>query len=363
MLSRSIRRGGLRALTLLTALSFLLGTMASAPAAERPHNDDARDADRVTNVPTTFTQDVRGATVEENEQLNACFETDATVWYEVNLPVEQRLQLDATGSDFAAGLVVFTGSGPEDEIVACGIDRLTFTVSADTSYFVQVGAVLGLDDGQGWLDLTFREAPRLQGKPTTNNHHLAARAALAAWEQELPDGRRLVQVSASTAREHAAPGRPSAGSDVVVEIHDLVTDPATGVLVHDEWFGLLTPSSEQLRLDPALRTAALEATVMLEHSRLVVTADGEVETEELGVVPGAVSLQWTGEGPLVHDRMVTQHRDVDEHATFVGIQRFRPALVEGDVSIDGWPVVSQAPWTSYLVDGKDLSRTWWRTDG
>jgi hypothetical protein len=363
MLSRSIRRGGLRALTLLTSLAFLLGTMASLPVADRPPNDDARDAVPVTGVPTSFTQDVRGATVEENEQIDACFETDSTVWYEVTLPVEQRLQLDATGSDFATGLVVFTGTGPGDEIVACGTDRLTFTVSADTSYFVQVGAVMGLDDGQGWLDLTFREAPRLQGKPTTSSSRLAARAALAAWEQELPDGRRLVQVSASTAGEHAAPGRPSASSDVVVEIHELVTDPVTGVLVHDEWFGLLTPSSEQLRLDPALRTAVLEATVMLEHLRLVVTPDGDVETEELGDVPGGVSLRWTGEGRLVHDRLVTQHKDIDEHATFVGIERFRPALVEGDVSIDGRPVVNHAPWISYLVDGKDLSRMWWRTDG
>jgi hypothetical protein len=362
VLTRSLHRAGRRALALLVTLALLSTVVASASASERPSNDDARDAVGVTIVPASFSLDVRVATVEEDEQTDACFETASTVWYELTLPADQRLQLDATGSDFDAGLVVFAGSGPEDELVGCGARRLTFDVQAGVSYFVQVGAIMGLEDGQGWLDLTFREAPRLTGKPTTSNGRSAVQAVLAAWEQELPGGRRLVQVSASSERQHPAPGRPSAGSDVAVEIHDLVTDPETGIVTHDEWFGFLTPSSQQLRMDPALRTAVVETPVLLEHLRVVVTPDGEAETEDLGLVPGAVSLRWTGQGDFVRDRFVTNHRDVDEHGTFVGIQRYRSALVDGDVSLDGRSVISGAPWVSYLADGRDLTRTWWRTD-
>jgi hypothetical protein len=362
VLIRSLHRAGRRALTLLATLALLSTAVAPASASAPPPNDDARDAEVVTSVPASFSLDVRAATVEEGEQTNACVETDNTVWYALTLPADQRLQLDATGSDFDAGLVVFAGTGPEDELVACGARRLTFDVQAGVSYFVQVGAVMGLEDGQGWLDLTFREAAQLTGKPTTSNGRSAIQAVLAAWEQELPEGRRLVQVSAWTERQHSAPGRPVGGSDVTVEIHDLVTDPETGILTHDEWFGFLTPSSEQLRLDPALRTAVVDAPVLLEHLRVVVTPDGEAETEDLGVVPGAVSLRWTGQGDLMHDRFVTNHRDVDERGTFVGIQRYRAAVVDGDVSLDGRSVINDAPWISYLADGKELSRAWWRTD-
>jgi hypothetical protein len=350
-------------LALVVVLVLVTSFAAFAAGSPAPSNDDAADAVAVTALPAAFSLDVAGATLEDGEQDDVCFETDNTVWYAVSLPTEQRLTMDATGSDFEVGLVVFASTGGQDEILACGVERLTFTAHAGITYYVQVGAHMGLQPGQGHLELQFREAVRTTGKPTTANTWTATGAVLAAWEEELPHGRRLVQVSAMTVHEHVAPGGPEAHADVAVEVHDLVVDPDTGVLTHDEWFGLTRPTAEQLRIDPSLRSAAVDAPLVFEHTRLVVTPDGEADSEDLGEVPGTVDVRWSGVGPLLHDRAVAHHKDVEERSTFVDIERRRAAHVDADVRVDGRSVIDGAPWHASFLDGRSLNRSWSRTAG
>ena len=141
------------------ALVLLVGLMSVAPVAAQggsaslsprgPANDDFASAQPVGADPS-WSQDTTGATTEAGEWLGPCdgWTFKRTVWYSLTLTESATVTVDTFGSDFDTFVTVYTGSwghltnwGCNDDEPGHGLDsQLSFTATAGTTYWIQVGA-------------------------------------------------------------------------------------------------------------------------------------------------------------------------------------------------------------------------------
>jgi hypothetical protein len=137
-------------------------------AAAAPHNDDFNRSTLIDpHLPVT--QSTAGATLEAGETA-PCAEVGSTVWFYFVPSTGGTFEVDASGSDFATVVTVFTmenfvPSPPGGSLtpVACGATtaessgvRLAFAAAAGRMYSIQVGGVSG---ATGNLHLELRCTP------------------------------------------------------------------------------------------------------------------------------------------------------------------------------------------------------------
>lgn len=113
-----------------------------------PTNDDFDSATVIYALPFTETAlDTRGATVAGDDPNVTCGGRQATVWYQFTPDHDMRLEARRTGSDYNAGIAIFTGSRGALNSVACrsGYDStpLKLDVVVNTAYFIMVFADFG----------------------------------------------------------------------------------------------------------------------------------------------------------------------------------------------------------------------------
>lgn len=114
-------------------------------------NDDFADATVISSLPFSDALKMTAASREPNEARPSCgfFGEGVSVWYRYTAGADGVLVTDSIGSDFPAGIAVFTQSGSRLTEVACSFNfdllrpsRLAFSVEAEETYFMQVSGFL-----------------------------------------------------------------------------------------------------------------------------------------------------------------------------------------------------------------------------
>jgi Family of unknown function (DUF6299) len=150
---------------LLAVLALALSVLAvSAPAAlaASPTNDTFAGAAPVA-IGFSEVLDTTSATTDgDDAQLNASCgapATDASVWYALD-GTDTGVVVDASQSNYSAGVLVGVGSQGNLQTVACGPGAVTFFAAAGTTYYV-----LAIDDQNdgggngGLLSISFNAVP------------------------------------------------------------------------------------------------------------------------------------------------------------------------------------------------------------
>lgn len=151
------------AVVAVTALVTVIGL--AGPAAAAPANDTFASATAVTSLPFTDTVDTSTATRDADDDALAaqCLGVpawDATVWYSVTATTNGGLMADSTGSDYAVGFFVATGSPGNFQLQGCGPGTVGWATTAGETYYL-----VAFDDQEdgggngGSLNLTIDEIP------------------------------------------------------------------------------------------------------------------------------------------------------------------------------------------------------------
>lgn len=167
----------MRALRLLlpVTLAVALVPFASAPASAAPPGNDTPDGATVINVGDTVTQDTSEATTDSDDAaLNTTCEapeTGASVWYKLTPTTGGDVLMDATASDYSAGLMVFQGTPTADSMLACGPGAVGLHVESGTTYYVM--AFSDSSDTGGSLVLSVSHEPPPRARVTIAKDGLA----------------------------------------------------------------------------------------------------------------------------------------------------------------------------------------------
>jgi hypothetical protein len=111
-------------LFVLIAFCLLAATARPAQAAPPP-NDNLADAETITSLPFTDSQNNQDATAETDEAATSCggtFDNGNSLWWEYTATSETPLIISTEGSDFDTLLSVWTGSGHPLTEENCGDD-------------------------------------------------------------------------------------------------------------------------------------------------------------------------------------------------------------------------------------------------
>jgi len=150
-----------RAALLISAVAMLSLGLAAPVLAATPSNDAYADRQAITSIPFADSVDTTAATtdVPDAEAIAACapVPTDASVWYEYTPASDGAVVIDASGSDYAAGIVVVSGSPGTFVLENCGT-TVILSVTAGVSYEVMVFDYDGVGNG-GALELTMNDLP------------------------------------------------------------------------------------------------------------------------------------------------------------------------------------------------------------
>ncbi|OLF15460.1 DUF6299 family protein [Actinophytocola xanthii] len=135
---RSLVRTG-QALGLVAATASVIVLGASPASAEPPTNDTIENAVEITAVPFTDTVDTTEATTDaEDAAVNASCGapvTNGSVWYRLEATAPAYL-VDVSQSDFAAGVIVATGTPGNLSLVSCGPQSIGFEAVEGETYYV-----------------------------------------------------------------------------------------------------------------------------------------------------------------------------------------------------------------------------------
>lgn len=158
-----------------TAGLALLGVMPASAAP--PSNDVIGGATVIDGVPFQDTVDTTDAGVGPNDfdLGNQCgyggqdVPLQGSVWYRIT-PDVAGLRVDASASDFATAVMAATGTPGNLRVAGCGLETLTFSTTAGTSYYINVfSADLAVEGGQLSVEVTEGAPPpevSLQVDPT-----------------------------------------------------------------------------------------------------------------------------------------------------------------------------------------------------
>jgi len=123
-------------------LAFSLVELAATPG-----NDNWADAFLIPGLPYAHTVDTGNATNQRYEASQEGCSLGDTVWYAFTPLTDIAVRADTDGSDFDAGLMVFTaGSNPFPELLTCdpgatdGIDGLQLSLVGGQTYYFTLGA-------------------------------------------------------------------------------------------------------------------------------------------------------------------------------------------------------------------------------
>ena len=112
-----------------------------------PSNDDFAAATLIDTLPFTDTVSTLSATTESGEADDCGFSVGGTVWYAFTPLSDETFVADTFGSEYDTVLAVFEES--QEELLACNDDsgglqsRLIFDATADTTYYIQAGGLVG----------------------------------------------------------------------------------------------------------------------------------------------------------------------------------------------------------------------------
>lgn len=156
----------------MRALRFLVATIlgvavvplaSGAANAAPPTNDEAGGA-VVLTLGQTVTQDTTQATTNAgddalNANCGAPF-TNASVWYQYTPSINRKLVIDATASDYSAGVMIFQGTPSPDSLVACGPGAVGLSAQGGNTYFIMVFSDTEVNGGNMVLSLKTAPTPR-----------------------------------------------------------------------------------------------------------------------------------------------------------------------------------------------------------
>jgi hypothetical protein len=144
-----------------------------------PPNDDFDNPTVISSLPFSDSVFTAGATTAADDP--SCAGNAHSVWYSFTPTQDLPVRADTAGSDYATSLGVYTGSRGALSEVACASSpaEVTFTASANTTYFFMVAGVPG-----GTLVLNVREGPPANDEitgatPLTLNTTITQSMALA----------------------------------------------------------------------------------------------------------------------------------------------------------------------------------------
>jgi hypothetical protein len=149
-------RKGRRAV-LVSAVGLVLVLLNTAPAFAQPANDELSGATPLT-LNTTVTQDTSDATSSPTDPTYCTgFTQSNTVWFSFTATESQRLELDASGSNYGVNLTALTDLGSGLAVIACGgsYRPMRFDATAGKTYFFMAGGYYSA----GLLQLTLRPGP------------------------------------------------------------------------------------------------------------------------------------------------------------------------------------------------------------
>lgn len=131
---------------------FMVGVSGGEPAGNLvfaldalvpPPNDEITTATTITALPYTNVVDTTGAIVAQDDP-NACGYYEHTVWYSFTASVTMRVEASTAGSDYRAGLAVFTGTRGALNFVGCGesvnesYSQFTFNAASGRRYYFMI---------------------------------------------------------------------------------------------------------------------------------------------------------------------------------------------------------------------------------
>lgn len=333
-------------------LSFTMVLLSAQIALAQPLNDDLVDATPVEVIPfSDSVPDMDTATVEGEEPTETCAPFGNTVWYALTLESGQAVSVDTAASDFDTVLAVWTGSGFGDLTeVACNDDplsgglqaQLSFMADAGVTYLVQAGAFGEAPPG-ATLEISFSEGDAtVTGKPDIFKTSFRGRSASAFTEEfdESCFAFSDVFVTEGRIKEHQQ--RPFQSTELFVSSFSECFDEETGEVTHTDWFGQASLTADQFDIDSRLRSAFVDATVLMfgqqcTESEPEENGNGngfhfEVECIELGPEEVEVSVEWTGQGPTFKSRFSDRFSTEGFRVRFTSTSTSREATVEGGVT-------------------------------
>lgn len=150
-----------RALAVLALVTSMVVASPGPAVAAGPPGNDAPSGAVPLQLGVPVVQDTREATTDADDAaLNAgcgAPATNASVWYSFTSATARNVVLDASGSDYGVGFLVFQGTPSPDTLVDCGPQLLALQAQAGTTYTVMVFS--DTDAVGGTLDLTLSAAP------------------------------------------------------------------------------------------------------------------------------------------------------------------------------------------------------------
>jgi hypothetical protein len=154
----------MRQFSIVLCLVGLLGlSLAPSVMAAAPDNDTYDGRTSVGSLPFTDTVDTSEATTDATDaEANAvCDEpaTEASVWYEVTAASDGGIVVDVSGSTYAAGVTVVTGSPGSFGFVTCGPFTSAFETAAGETYVILVFDFEAGAGNGGTLSITVEEIP------------------------------------------------------------------------------------------------------------------------------------------------------------------------------------------------------------
>jgi hypothetical protein len=191
-MSRALRRVGVAGMVAIGSLVVLSDPAMAAP----PGNDDVTGATEITAVPFSDVVDTTEATTTAEEATWNDFcgapSMDHAVWYRASADADGTITIDATGSDYSAGILVLQGTPGAFTPVACQPGSITGPVSQGTEYYLMIFGDDGSDTG-GTLRLDVRrpvDAPqidlRIDARGTVDKQGVATVSGTVACTT--PDG-------------------------------------------------------------------------------------------------------------------------------------------------------------------------------
>jgi hypothetical protein len=143
--------------TVLASLALAAPVFASTP----PANDTYATREVIAAVPFSASLDTTAATTDADdiEALGICGApaVDATVWYSLTVATDGDVLIDPSASDYAAGVVVISGSPGSFVFESCGTSVILSAVAGAT-YSILVLDYDGLGNG-GTLTLNVGDVP------------------------------------------------------------------------------------------------------------------------------------------------------------------------------------------------------------
>jgi hypothetical protein len=132
-----VRTGQVFGLVAATASAVVLG--ATPASAEPPTNDTIAGATEITSIPFTETVNTTEATTDaEDVAVNSpcgAPATNGSVWYRLEASAAAYV-VDVSQSDFAAGVIVATGTPGNLSLVACGPQSIGFEAVEGETYYL-----------------------------------------------------------------------------------------------------------------------------------------------------------------------------------------------------------------------------------